>query len=133
VSLSGFDTHANQLGNHQNLLATLSAGLAAFQKDLEKHGLADQVLTMTFSEFGRRPMENESRGTDHGTAAPLFVLGSKVRAGLHGTAPNLEVKRNQDLTFSTDFRQVYSTVLSRWLDCPPDKVLGKAFDPIPFV
>jgi uncharacterized protein (DUF1501 family) len=133
VSLSGFDTHANQLGNHQNLLATLSAGLAAFQKDLEKHGLADQVLTMTFSEFGRRPMENESRGTDHGTAAPLFVLGSKVKAGLHGTAPNLEVKRNQDLTFSTDFRQVYSTVLSRWLDCPPDKVLGRAFDPIPFV
>jgi len=133
VSLSGFDTHANQANNHQNLLKTLSEGLAAFQKDLEEHKLADQVVTMTFSEFGRRPMENQSRGTDHGTAAPLFVMGSRVKAGLHGTAPDLSLGRNQDLKFSTDFRQVYSTVLNRWLDCPAEQVLGKAFTPIEFL
>lgn len=133
VSLSGFDTHANQATNHQNLLKTLSEGLAAFQKDLEEHQLDDQVLTMTFSEFGRRPMENESRGTDHGTAAPLFVMGSRVKAGLLGTPPNLNLGRNQDLTYTTDFRQVYATVLNRWLDCPAEKVLGKGFSPVEFL
>lgn len=133
VSLTGFDTHANQATNHQNLLKTLSEGLAAFQKDLEDHQLADQVVTMTFSEFGRRPMENQSRGTDHGTAAPLFVMGSKVKAGILGTPPDLNLNRNQDLKFTTDFRQVYSTVLNRWLDCPAEPVLGKAFEPIGFL
>lgn len=130
VSLSGFDTHANQAGNHRNLLKTLSDGLAAFQQDLEAHKLGDRVVTMTFSEFGRRPMENESHGTDHGTAAPLFVLGSKVKAGLHGQAPKLALGRNQDLTFTTDFRQVYSTVLENWMGCPAEKVLGRKFEPI---
>lgn len=133
VSLSGFDTHANQAGNHHNLLKTLSEGLSAFQKDLDEHKLADQVLTMTFSEFGRRPMENQSKGTDHGTAAPLFVMGSRVKGGLLGTAPNLDLRPNQDLAFTTDFRQVYSTVLERWLDCPADNVLGKAFTSIGFL
>jgi len=133
VSLSGFDTHANQAASHQNLLKTLSDGLAAFQKDLEARKLADQVLTMTFSEFGRRPMENESKGTDHGTAAPLFVMGTQMKGGMHGTAPDLNLKRNQDLTFSTDFRQVYSTVLDKWLACPSEAVLGKRFDPIAFL
>ncbi|MFT3782042.1 MAG: DUF1501 domain-containing protein [Nibricoccus sp.] len=133
VSLSGFDTHANQLNQHQNLLRTLSEGLAAFQKDLEDHKLDGQVLTATFSEFGRRPMENESHGTDHGTAAPLFVMGSSVKAGLHGTAPSLALQRNQDLTFSTDFRQVYATILDRWLHCPAAKVLGKEYQPLAFV
>jgi uncharacterized protein (DUF1501 family) len=133
VSLGGFDTHANQLGSHQNLLRTLSEGLAAFQRDLEHHKLNDQVLTMTFSEFGRRPSENESKGTDHGTAAPLFVMGSRVRPGLHGSAPKLNIGRNEDLTFSTDFRQVYATVLDRWLQCPSEKILGRAFDRLTFV
>jgi len=133
VSLSGFDTHAHQAGQHQKLLQTLSEGLAAFQHDLDQHGLSDQVLTMTFSEFGRRPMENESHGTDHGTAAPLFVMGSKVKAGLHGTAPNLNLAHNQDITFTTDFRQVYGTVLDRWLGCPSKEILGKDFAPIDFI
>lgn len=125
VSLGGFDTHANQPNQHANLLRTLAEGLAAFQRDLDAHKLNDQVLTMTFSEFGRRPSENESRGTDHGTAAPLFVLGSGLKAGLHGTAPDLGVDRNQDLTFSTDFRSVYATVLERWLLADSAKVLGE--------
>lgn len=133
VSLGGFDTHANQINQHQNLLKTLSEGLAAFQKDLEAHKLDGQVLTATFSEFGRRPMENESHGTDHGTAAPLFVMGSSVKAGMHGTAPSLQLERNQDLTFSTDFRQVYATTLDRWLHCPAASVLGKEYQPLAFV
>lgn len=133
VSLSGFDTHSNQTGQHQNLLSTLSDGLAAFQKDLEAHQLDGMVATMTFSEFGRRPSENESRGTDHGTAAPLFVMGSKVHGGLHGTPPDLALQKNQDLTFTTDFRSVYATMLEKWLTCPAAPVLGKAFPPVTFL
>lgn len=133
VSLGGFDTHSNQPNQHANLLRTLSEGLAAFQRDLEIKKLDGQVLTMTFSEFGRRPSENESRGTDHGTAAPLFVLGSRVKAGLHGRAPSLEVERNEDLKFSTDFRAVYATVLARWLASDPQAVLGQAYAPVAFI
>ena len=88
---------------------------------------------MTFSEFGRRPSENESRGTDHGTAAPLFVMGARVKGGLHGTAPDLSLAHNQDLTYTTDFRSVYATMLDRWLNFPADKVLGRRFEPVPFV
>jgi uncharacterized protein (DUF1501 family) len=130
VSLSGFDTHTNQLVQQANLLTQLSDGLAAFQKDLETHKLDQQVVTMTFSEFGRRPSENDSRGTDHGTAAPLFVMGSRVKAGLHGTAASLKLERNQDLTFSTDFRQVYATFLDRWLGCPSQAVLNGDHPPL---
>jgi uncharacterized protein (DUF1501 family) len=133
VSLGGFDTHGGQLGTHAQLLKQLSEGMAAFQRDLTRRGLADQVLTMTFSEFGRRPSENESKGTDHGTAAPLFVMGSRVKAGLHGTAPSLDVGPNRDLTFSTDFRRIYATVLDRWLGCDSKAVLGASFKPVEFV
>jgi uncharacterized protein (DUF1501 family) len=133
VSLSGFDTHSNQLKQQENLLRTLSEGLAAFQQDLKVHGLDGQVTTMTFSEFGRRPNENESHGTDHGTAAPLFVMGTKIHGGLHGTAPSLRLQRNEDLTFTTDFRQVYATLLDKWLACPATAVLGREHAPLPFL
>ncbi len=133
VSLGGFDTHNNQANAHANLLRQLSEGLAAFQSDLEAKRLDGQVLTMTFSEFGRRPSENESRGTDHGTAAPLFVLGSRVKPGLHGTAPSLDVARNQDLQYSTDFRAVYSTVLDQWLGCKSSAILGQDYRPLGFI
>jgi uncharacterized protein (DUF1501 family) len=131
VSLGGFDTHSGQASTHANLLTQLSDGLAAFQRDLEGHGLETQVTTMTFSEFGRRPGENESRGTDHGTAAPLFVMGSGVRGGLHGTAASLDLPRNQDLAFTTDFRRVYASALEHWLQTPSAKVLDPAFAPLP--
>lgn len=133
VSLGGFDTHNNQAPQHANLLRTLSEGLAAFQKDLESKGLADQVLTMTFSEFGRRPAENESKGTDHGTAAPLFVMGSKLQGTMHGTAASLDIDRRDDLKFSTDFRQIYATVLDRWLGCPAQTILGADHEFLKFV
>jgi uncharacterized protein (DUF1501 family) len=133
VTLGGFDTHVNQAPTQERLLATLSEGLASFQKDLAAHRLDDQVLTMTFSEFGRRPSENESRGTDHGTSAPLFVMGSRIRGGLHGTAPALDVPKNQDIAFSTDFRGVYATALEAWLGCPSAPVLGGRFPAVPIV
>ena len=88
---------------------------------------------MTFSEFGRRPSENGSAGTDHGTAAPLFVMGSAVKGGLLGRAPDLNLSHNEDLQFSTDFRSIYSTVLGRWLEADANNILGKAFDPVPFI
>jgi len=133
VSLGGFDTHSNQFNTHQRQLQTLSEGLAAFQNDLIAKKLDSQVLTMTFSEFGRRPNENASRGTDHGTAAPLFVMGSRLKGSLHGTTPSLRLKPNEDVTFTTDFRQVYATVLDKWFACPTDKVLGKTYDPLSFI
>ncbi len=133
VSLGGFDTHSNQATSHANLLRTLSEGLAAFQKDLVAKKLDSQVLTMTFSEFGRRPNENESRGTDHGTAAPLFVMGSQIQSPLHGTPPSLNLGKNKDLAFSTDFRQVYATVLDKWFSCPADQVLAKNYTPLSFI
>lgn len=133
VSQGGYDTHANQINNHARLLTELSGAMHAFQTDLDAHKKEDQVLTMTFSEFGRRPSENGSSGTDHGTAAPLFVMGSKVKGGLHGTAPDLKLEQNKDLKFSTDFRGVYSSVLDRWLEADSAKVLGQEFDHVPFV
>ncbi len=133
VSHTGFDTHANQLQTHAQLLAQLSQGMAAFQDDLAQHGLQDQVLTMTFSEFGRRPSENKSRGTDHGTAAPLFVMGSQLKGGLHGSAPSLKLKKNRDLSFSADFRSIYATVIDRWLGGDSQQALGGSFEPIDFL
>ncbi len=133
VSLGGFDTHANQANAHANLLRQLSEGLAAFQADLTARRLDDQVLTMTFSEFGRRPVENESRGTDHGTAAPLFVMGHRIAGPLHGAPPDLRVEKNADIRFGTDFRSVYATVLDRWLETPADAILGARHERLGFL
>jgi uncharacterized protein (DUF1501 family) len=119
TTIGGFDTHANQVvanatntGTHTNLLKTVSDAVAAFQKDLEKRGLADKVVVMTFSEFGRRVTQNGTMGTDHGSAAPLFVVGSGVRGGLLGKNPNLnDLDGNGDIKFEYDFRQIYTSIL----------------------
>ncbi len=133
VSLGGFDTHNAQANQHERLLRTLSEGLAAFQADLTARKLDDQVLTMTFSEFGRRPNENQSGGTDHGTAAPLFMLGSGLNGGLSGSAPSLNLAANEDLTYSTDFRQIYGTILQDWLSAPAPEILGGDFGTLPLI
>ena len=133
VSQGGYDTHANQLNNHQRLLTELSTSMSAFQKDLTAHSKDDQVMTMTFSEFGRRPAENGSGGTDHGTSAPLFVMGSKVKGGLLGQTPELITDATKDLTYSTDFRGVYSSVLDKWLEADSSKILGDKYEHVPFV
>ncbi len=135
VSMGGFDTHAAQPGAHERLLTELAEGVAVFQKDLDKQGNAGRVLTMTFSEFGRRVAENASRGTDHGTAAPMFVFGPRVRPGLHGAHPGLapDTLDAGDLRFGTDFRSVYATVLERWLGAKSPVILGQSFDTLKFV
>ncbi|HEX7449545.1 MAG TPA: DUF1501 domain-containing protein, partial [Pirellulales bacterium] len=107
----GYDTHAVQLSTQGRLLRELSEALKAFLDDLKTAGLDDRVLVLCFSEFGRRVAENASQGTDHGTAGPVFLAGSRVRAGLHGATPNLADLVGGDLRMSLDFRQVYAAIL----------------------
>ena len=127
VTIGGFDTHSEQKDRQANLLVRLAAGLAAFYADLAAHGKADNVVVMTWSEFGRRVHENASLGTDHGTAAPLFVLGNAVVGGTYGEPPDLgNLDSYGNLKHSVDFRSVYATVLS-WLGAPVTAVLGGDF------
>ena len=130
TSLDGFDTHANQLGAHAALLTELSDSVAAFHKDLAEAGHADRVALMTFSEFGRRVAENASLGTDHGAAAPVFVVGPVKKAGLVGAHPSLETLDDGDLKHHTDFRRVYAGLLETWLGCPAGPILGAGFPPL---
>lgn len=127
VSMGGFDTHAGQLGAHANLMRQLSESLLAFQNDLKAQGNEDRVLTMCFSEFGRRVRQNASNGTDHGTAGPVFVVGTKVQPGLAGNHPSLTELDNGDLRFGVDFRAVYQELLGKWMKAPTQTVLGADF------
>ncbi len=128
VTLGGFDTHANQQNTHNILMKTLADGLSAFYTDLAKHGKADNVVVMTWSEFGRRVEENGSLGTDHGTAAPMFILGNPVNKGVFGEPPSLSSLDNTgNLKYTIDFRSVYATVLDRWLGASSADVLGGSF------
>ena len=124
TSLDGFDTHARQRLAHGPLLRELGDSVAAFYADLRARGMADGVLLMTFSEFGRRVAENASQGTDHGAAAPLFLVGPGCRSGLLGAAPDLAALDDGDVRFQTDFRSVYAAILSQWLQIPAESVLG---------
>lgn len=130
VSLGGFDTHAGQgnvSGGHANLLDQLAQALKAFYADLKKQENDARVLTMTFSEFGRRVAQNASNGTDHGTAAPMFLAGPMVRPGILGNHPSLTDLDNGDLKFTADFRSVYAGILDQWLKAEPEKVLEGRF------
>jgi uncharacterized protein (DUF1501 family) len=129
--LGGFDTHANQLGAHDNLMREMGNSLQAFLKDMNESGNGQRVVVLVFSEFGRRLTENASAGTDHGTAAPVFLLGGAVKSGLHGPYPNLSDLADGDPKHAIDFRSVYAPLLDRWLNCPSDKVLGEKFEPLP--
>lgn len=135
VSLGGFDTHANQVGRHTQLMTQLGDGLRAFVSDLKGQGNLDRTLIMTFSEFGRRVTENASGGTDHGEASCLFLAGTAIEPGLHGTYPSLAPKnRNRgDLAFTTDFRRVYAAILGDWLKADATKILGQKFEPLELV
>ncbi len=129
VTIGGFDTHGEQASTHAKLLQELGEGLAAFHADLSAHNAADNVVVMTWSEFGRRVEENASQGTDHGTAAPLFVLGNAIQGGIYGEPPDLNRLDNYgNLNFTVDFRSVYATVLDRWLGAPSTAVLGGSFE-----
>jgi uncharacterized protein (DUF1501 family) len=130
VETGGFDTHANQLQQHQALLRGVGDAVEAFFTDLHAKGLDSHVTLICFSEFGRRVKENASAGTDHGAAGPVFLAGPKVRPGLHGTFGTFDRLDAGDIPHTTDFRRVYATLLKRWLNADPAAVLGQAFDPI---
>ncbi|HYM49529.1 MAG TPA: DUF1501 domain-containing protein [Candidatus Limnocylindrales bacterium] len=133
VTLGGFDNHAREKPVHDKLLQDLDQALNAFMQDLQGHGLSDRVLVMTWSEFGRRVKENGSAGTDHGTAAPMFLLGTPVNGGLYGETPSLQTLDNGNLKFTTDFRSVYATVLQSYLKAPASDLLGGNFSTLPLL
>jgi uncharacterized protein (DUF1501 family) len=134
VTLGGFDTHANQATTQNELLAELGQGLSAFYSDLAAHKAADNVVVMTWSEFGRRVEENGNNGTDHGTAAPLFVLGNAVQGGFYGESPDLSnLDDAGNLKFTVDFRSIYATVLDNWLGAPSSAVLGGDYGDLKFL
>ncbi|MBI3721909.1 MAG: DUF1501 domain-containing protein, partial [Fimbriimonas ginsengisoli] len=127
-SAGGFDTHARQAETQERLLGAFSGAVSAFQREMEAVGKADKVAILVFSEFGRRCAENASQGTDHGAAAPMFVIGKPVKGGLYGPTPNLADLNDGDLKFAIDFRQVYATTLDGWMGGDSGVVLGQKFD-----
>ncbi|VAX41384.1 Protein of unknown function (DUF1501) [hydrothermal vent metagenome] len=134
VSLGGFDTHAgqgNQNGRHANLLRTFSTTLRAFYQDLNASENDSRVLTMVFSEFGRRVSQNASGGTDHGTAAPMFLVGPMVKPGLIGDHPSLTDLDNGDLKYNIDFRSVYASILEDWLSADSKVILERNYRKLP--
>ena len=129
VQIGGFDTHAEQHGEHEALLTQTSAAIAAFEQDMVALNRHDDVVLVTFSEFGRRPKENGSLGTDHGTAEPMFIAGGRVQGGLYGTYPSLtDLDDNGDLKFTTDFRSVYAGILRDHMGIDPTPVLAGQFE-----
>lgn len=148
VQMGGFDNHSDQIGDrqsdrsnkrvgdHATLLKWFSEAVKLFHDDLTEHGLADDVLMMQWSEFGRRPGENASYGSDHGTAAPIFVMGNPVRGGLYGEQPSLaatELDPAGNVKFKVDFREAYATILDRWLSADSKAVLGAQYSNVGFL
>jgi uncharacterized protein (DUF1501 family) len=126
----GWDTHAVQFANHAALLKQMSEGMAAFAADLTKDRLFDRVVLVTYSEFGRTVLENGRRGTDHGSAAPMFLLGGKLKGGLVGPHPSLAQLEGGGVKHHTHFCRVYATLLDRWLGWPSKPILGGDYEPL---
>jgi uncharacterized protein (DUF1501 family) len=134
VVLNGFDTHQSESTRQTALLAELDTALSAFMQDITAHGQADRVVLMTWSEFGRRIAENGSQGTDHGAAAPLFIIGKPVRGGLYGEQPSLtSTIDGGNLKYTVDFRSVYQTLIRDWLQGDPSSVLGASYPELPVI
>lgn len=133
VDVSGFDTHANQRGQHDRLLRMVGDALNDFQRRLTRDGTSGRVVTMVFSEFGRRVSQNQSGGTDHGTANPMFLIGDCVRRGAVGAAPDLSDLVDGDLKHTIDFRTVYATLLNDWFQSEPTPILNGDFGTIPLI
>jgi len=134
LSLGSFDTHANQQGTHANLLRQFAEGLTALREALIEIGRWDSTIIATYAEFGRRPRENQSGGTDHGTASAHFVAGGAVKGGLYGAAPALgRLDGNGNLPLAVDFRGYYATFLDRWWGIDSKPVLGGRFERLPIL
>ncbi|MDP6059474.1 MAG: DUF1501 domain-containing protein, partial [Pirellulaceae bacterium] len=129
VGLGGFDTHANQVGRHQGILHQFAESVRNFYRELKAIGQDGRVLTLAFSEFGRRVAQNASGGTDHGVAGPMFLFGDMIRPGLLGTHPSFSRLDRGDLIHTVDFRSVYASVLDQWLKADSRNVLGRRFKP----
>lgn len=134
LTLNGFDTHQNQPGQQAALLKQLAEGFASMKSALVELGRWDETLVMTYAEFGRRPRENQSNGTDHGTVAPHFVMGGRVRGGLYGVPPVLaRLDGNGNLPVGVDFQQLYATVLGPWWGLDASAILQQRFEPLPLL
>ncbi|MEW5879598.1 MAG: DUF1501 domain-containing protein [Pseudomonadota bacterium] len=134
VTLAGFDTHQNQANAHAELLRQLAEGVVALRAALAEVDLWRDTLVLTYSEFGRRPRENASGGTDHGTASVMFAFGGRVAGGFIGEAPSLaRLDADGNLLHTTDFRAVYATVLERWWKLDSERALGGRFAPLPLL
>ena len=135
AGLSGFDTHANQAGTQERLLKVYAESMEVFINDLQKNNTFDDVLILTFSEFGRRVKQNESKGTDHGTANNVFVMGKNLKKqGLYNNLPNLgDLDKNGNLNYEIDFREIYATILDKWLQVDDVAILNKSFSKLNFV
>ncbi|MEC5400211.1 DUF1501 domain-containing protein [Uliginosibacterium sp. H1] len=134
LTLGGFDTHQNQLGTHANLLKQFADGVVALQAALTELGRWDDTLILSYSEFGRRPKQNQSAGTDHGTVAPHFAFGGGVQGGMYGHTPSLaELDDSGNLKHVIDFHSVYATVMERWWELPSEPLLGARFQPLAIV
>jgi uncharacterized protein (DUF1501 family) len=129
-SAGSFDTHANQIQSHAQLLKQFGNAVLAFQREMEQINKADKVVVLVFSEFGRRAQENGS-GTDHGKGAPMFVIGKNVKGGLHGSNPDLANLDGGDIAYKIDFRQVYATALDHWMGGDSEIVLAQKFESMP--
>lgn len=128
VTLGGFDTHAQQSNKHTQLLTQFAQSMKAFYDELHKTGHDGRVVSLAFSEFGRRLRQNASGGTDHGVAGPSFVFGPAVKQGLHGAYPSLTNLDQGDLVHTTDFRSVYADILDNWMAIDSAKALGGRFE-----
>jgi uncharacterized protein (DUF1501 family) len=134
VELSGFDTHNDQPNRHRTLMRRLDAGLSTFLSDVRDTPAGHGMVVMVFSEFGRRPKQNGSRGTDHGTAGPMFLAGAPVKGGLYGAHPSLtELDEKGDLVHEVDFRRVYASVIEQQFGVDAKRVLGPGFEPLPLI
>jgi uncharacterized protein (DUF1501 family) len=134
VTLGGFDTHYTELTRHDDLMAYLDTAVTAFYQDLAGHGMSDRVLIATWSEFGRRPKENASAGTDHGAAAPVILIGDPVKGGIYGQSPSLtDLDSTGNLKYQVDFRSVYQDILGGHLGADPKEILGDTFAKLGFI
>ena len=134
LTLGSFDTHAGQLGTHANLLKELAEGISAFKAAMLELNRWDSTMVMTYSEFGRRPKENQSGGTDHGTASAHFVTGGRVNGGLYGQAPQLNrLDGSGNLAFAVDFRSLYASVIDQWWTGNSTKILHGKFEKLPLL
>jgi uncharacterized protein (DUF1501 family) len=134
ITFGGFDNHATEDIDHDPLLTTVSSGVKAFFDDLDAHGKSHDVLLMTWSEFGRRPQDNGSNGTDHGTAGAHFIVGNAVRPGIYGGPPNLaNLDSNGNRTIANDFRAYYGTILQDWLGADSAAILGAGYPNLGFL